>query len=556
MSETFQDISKNTTVEASHGGNSEDLLKEVQKENLSLYETIQHFLSVQEELLKLRGLHEPEEAYNCLFQLLQNYIRIDLFEIYLHGDDPEDDDLIVYKKSSKSLEILAPNYLFPFTTGEKHQVITKFNPVIKELTGKEERSTFHDLPTAILSPLIFQGKCIGLTKIGLTLPSRELAGIRMEVINYLLKDLAAYVGTRSLSSRLRWVASLNRGVIESVRQGVIAIDHNGKILCSNPAAQIIFTDSTDSTHYKISIVPGMASVIEEVISPRGPRESLVDYPMELTTQNGSVVPLLVSATPLEVEHDGNVGWVFLIQDTSLNLEVNNLRRLDSLKSEFFLGLIHDMKTPLTGIISGWDLLQDSPDNFTPDQIEVLKIIQASTERLQNLAADILDMSALEAATDETMETANLSELAEKIVEPVMLKSTKHHFTLKTGEDPILINCQPRRIARVIENLLGNAVKYSPHGGNIHIQVHKNGNMAELSVKDEGVGICKDELPHIWERFHRGNNQKSVMIEGSGLGLSVIKMVVDKHKGRVQVESKAGKGSKFTVQLPLHQTNPK
>jgi PAS domain S-box-containing protein len=355
---------------------------------------------------------------------------------------------------------------------------------------------------------------------------------------------------QALAARPRWAALLERSVVESVPQAVVAVDRQGRVLCINHAAEA-FVDAggvaVRSRRYQEVLHPKLAAVLDEALA-QGEERRPIERRIEMHAHDGRIHPASVTASPLVL--GGGGGWVILIQDAGLDQEVRNLRQVDALKSEVFVGLLHDMKTPLTGIISGCDLLLAAAGGADTEQAELLKIIQASAERLQNLAGDIIEIASLQANdVDERMELSDLVPLVQSSVEPFILQTKRHRVDVECLEPSLPIYCQASRIQRVIENLLSNAIKYSPRGGDIRVRVRRQGPMAEISIEDHGLGIPADEIPRIWERFHRTRDARSSPIQGSGLGLSIIKMIVDQHRGRVQVESEHGKGSKFTVQLP-------
>ncbi|MBI4583593.1 MAG: HAMP domain-containing histidine kinase [Planctomycetes bacterium] len=528
-------------------GPADCLINQLRAENDNLFETVQHFFRFQEEILRLRGFNEPKEAYPIILDLLKSYLQVEAFEVFLQEDGSE-----VLPAVYQYLPLADGQPLpIPFSAGEQKRVLEEMTPVIKSLRPEAAGEDYYGLPTAILTPLIYRLKPVGLAALGLRAPAAALPGFRLQTADYLLKELAAFVAHHNLSSAFIRIGALNRGIIESVRQGVVAVDREGRIVCSNPAAKMVISGNFFGRSYEEVMAPELVPIVRNVITEKDPREPILDLPVEVLDQEGKVIPLMVSATPLELNSAGSSGWVFVFQDVSLHVEVQNLRTLDVLKSEYLLGLIHDMKTPLAGIISGCDLLLVSKENFTAEQFDILKIVEASAERLQSLALDFLELSALRSTVaDEPKETVNLAALAERVVEPFMLQSQRHHLHLEKPAEPVFVLCEPHRIIRVFENLISNAIKYSPQGGNIWMRISRTENVAQMAVQDEGIGIKKSDLASIWESFRRAPSNRAKGIEGTGLGLSIVKMIVDKHRGRVTVDSEYGKGTTFTVFLPL------
>ena len=343
-------------------------------------------------------------------------------------------------------------------------------------------------------------------------------------------------------------ATLALQTLEAIPQAVVSIDLEGRLLRANPAADLVLQDRTPGKTVAEVFVDDLVEIVSEVLAARADAP-VADRPLSVCSGDGRCNQLTMSASRLDVDDSRHVGWVFVFRDNSLDVEVSHLRKFDALKSEFLLGLVHDMKTPLTGIVSGCDLLHESLQTTEPDQLEIVDIIRASAERLRLLALDLLDASSLEsAALDEEMEEIDLVAISAAGVEYFILKAGKHRFRFDEPDRPIPLIGQRRGIGRVVHNLLDNAVKYSPYGGTIEVSLHRDAHVAILKVTDEGVGISASDLPHIWDRFRRGENHER--IEGTGLGLSIIRMIVDKHNGRIDVESRQGQGSAFTVRLPI------
>ncbi len=526
-------------------------VQRLELENATLFDTVQHFLNIHEALLELRGVRDAHTGCAIIEDLLHRYLDLRSLEVY-RRDGSSGGLLSVFRNlpSDAPPDGDPTTRHLPFTEDEIEGALAGSETLIKEITDDGER--YGDAPTVVLSPLIFHNEVIGFAVLGIGGDSSTLFGARLEAVDFLLRDLAAFIGTLGLSSSLQRATSLNRRVIESVRQGMFVVDSRGNVVSSNPAARVYMLDTTENRRFEDALEPDLVPLVRGILESKD-RTPVSNRRVEVRSRDGRSLPLSVDATPIELE--GGFGWIFLFQDYSVNVELENLRKLDALKSDFVLGLLHDMRTPLTGVVNGCDLLRSTLETPSADQEDLLRIIQASADRLQSLAGEILEMSALEsAAPDESMEPADLVEIAERTVEPFALQASKHAVRLHTPEEPIVLVCQPKRIARVLENLIGNALKYSPYGGDVDVTVRRREKMAEIVVRDHGVGIKRSDLPHIWERFRRGKDLGGVTFEGTGLGLSIIKMIVDHHRGRVNVESELGKGSTFTVELPLLGAN--
>jgi signal transduction histidine kinase len=178
-------------------------------------------------------------------------------------------------------------------------------------------------------------------------------------------------------------------------------------------------------------------------------------------------------------------------------------------------------------------------------------VEENTARAVALLDELVDIARLEAGQSLTLERqpTDLVALAEREVAARRRGARRHRITLDTAEPALVGAWDPARIARVLDNLLDNATKFSPDGGKIAVRVAREGASAVLTISDEGLGIPEADLPHIFERFRRGSNVEG-QIPGSGIGLAGARQVVEQLGGRISVTSREGGGSTFVVRLPL------
>jgi signal transduction histidine kinase len=234
---------------------------------------------------------------------------------------------------------------------------------------------------------------------------------------------------------------------------------------------------------------------------------------------------------------------------SFNRMAERLREVDHLKEEFFSHISHELRTPLTSVKEATHLLLDRVQGpLTSKQGRLVDIIAASSDRILRLVNQVLELSRLRArllplerrpVDMEKIIVRSLEELRPQIEEKglaVGRATSGTDFALQGDEDQLL---------RVLVNLVGNAVKFTPHGGAVTVGLTDLGPDVEIAVEDTGIGIPAPDLPRIFDPYkqaHRGRG-------GSGLGLAIVKGLVEAHGGSVQVESAAGRGSRFVVRLP-------
>jgi len=238
-------------------------------------------------------------------------------------------------------------------------------------------------------------------------------------------------------------------------------------------------------------------------------------------------------------------------DILIKEQNERLKELDRMKSEFLSTTAHELRTPLTSILGFSEiLLKRKLDKERQNRF--LKIINEESVGLGNLINDLLDVSRIESGRGFKIKKAPI-ELKSIILENIELfqaQTDKYIFKVNIPPDLPKIEADKDKMNQVMENLISNAIKFSPQGGKITVSVEQAKGKLKVSVADIGVGISKKDLPHVFERFYRAENAFSLAIRGTGLGLGIVKYIIESHGGKLSVESKLGKGSTFSFTLPL------
>ena len=232
-------------------------------------------------------------------------------------------------------------------------------------------------------------------------------------------------------------------------------------------------------------------------------------------------------------------------------EVAALKKIDRLKTELLATVSHELRTPLGSIKGYTTTLLEHEDVLSRDESrEFLQIIDSESDRLDRLIRNLLDMSRLEAGVLRIdREPIQMADLAQSCAQRVQ-RLTDQHRIVTNWETDQLIDADPLRVSQVLTNLLENAVKYSPDGGDIVVTGCVQGKELVVSVSDEGVGIPTREAEKVFDRFHRVEGEIARRVRGTGLGLAISKGLVEAHGGRIWLESRVGKGSTFFFTLPL------
>jgi signal transduction histidine kinase len=236
---------------------------------------------------------------------------------------------------------------------------------------------------------------------------------------------------------------------------------------------------------------------------------------------------------------------------SLERAYQRLREADQLKDELIQNVSHELRTPLTYIKSYAELLIDGELGvLSGEQIKSLSIISRKVDHLDQLIGDIVSLEVISKATLERT-PANLGELGNMALEDCRPAATKAGVELKSDIQRRLptIQVDVPRIVEVFDNLLDNAIKFSPNGGRITLRVREDGEFLRAEVIDTGIGIPPDKYSRIFERFYQVDGSSTRRFRGVGLGLAIVQRIVQAHGGTVGVESELGKGSVFHFTLP-------
>ena len=323
-------------------------------------------------------------------------------------------------------------------------------------------------------------------------------------------------------------------IIGNIQDGVIVMDNHGKIILVNHAVYDIFDLKEDL--------------------------DLVRKPLNAVIPNEDLKALLVRADngPLKYhEINFNDGRVYNAQYTPIPhigaaitmQDISYLKELDRLKSDFIHTISHDLRSPLTAIM-GYTELVERTGPLTPNQQEFLHRLQGSAQHITTLVNDLLDLGRLDAGFDTRRETVHLDNVLKYSLDifenQVRKKNIKLAVDIASNLKPLRAN--PIRIRQMLDNLVGNAIKYTPAEGSVHVSMSMEGDQIVIKVEDTGMGIPPEEQGRVFEKFYRATNAAKGA-QGSGLGLAIVKSIVDSHQGRIWVESTVGKGSTFIVLFP-------
>jgi PAS domain S-box-containing protein len=323
-------------------------------------------------------------------------------------------------------------------------------------------------------------------------------------------------------------------VISNIQDGVIVMDDKKNILLVNSAVREMFNlDSKDPTGKAIEDI--FVNVDLAALLSRSNEGSLKYH--EINFDDGRVFNAQYTLIP-------KIGAAITMQDISY------IKELDRLKSDFVHTVSHDLRSPLTAVL-GYTELIERTGPLNENQLEFLHRLQGSIQHITTLINDLLDLGRLDAGFDTRRETVQLEGVMKYTLDMFEPQAKKKKLDLQVdianGLKPLRAN--PIRVRQMLDNLVGNAIKYTPDSGRVAIGMSMHENQIILKVEDSGPGIPQEEQSHIFEKFYRATNAPDG-VQGTGLGLAIVKSIVDSHQGRVWVESVVGKGSSFFVLLPV------
>lgn len=325
-------------------------------------------------------------------------------------------------------------------------------------------------------------------------------------------------------------------IIGNIQDGVIVMDKSQKIILLNRAIQDIFNLNGINLAGKplTTVIPNDDL---RVLLGRADNTPLKYH--EINFDDGRVFNAQYTPIP-------QIGAAITMQDISY------LKELDRLKSDFIHTISHDLRSPLTSIL-GYAELVERTGPLTPNQQEFLRRLQSSIQHITTLVNDLLDLGRLDAGFDTRREVVHLENILKYSLDlyenQLKKKNIKLEVNIAAGLKPLRAN--PIRIRQMLDNLIGNAIKYTPAEGSVKINMAMEVDQIVIKVQDTGVGIPPEEQGRIFEKFYRASNAAKGA-EGSGLGLAIVKTIVESHQGRVWVESAVGMGSTFIALLPSHE----
>lgn len=329
-------------------------------------------------------------------------------------------------------------------------------------------------------------------------------------------------------------------VLENIAQGIVAINKNKDIFFINRFA-IELLNMQESEFKNLNEIIKDKSVINKIEDAiklkRFSKFDIKEHNMDIEI---NVIPIL---------NNKNISALIKFED------VTDIRKIEIEKQDFFINASHELKTPLTSILGYSELLinMNSKNKKSDKKTDFIKRINSEALRMKELVLNMLTLSKMESNWQETIdEKIDIKDIIFNVFESNRINAEKKNIIMEIKIESAIIMANKEKITEVINNLVDNAIKYTDDGGNIKITLKNNGDKAIFTVKDDGCGIENKYLNRIFERFFRVKNEKYLKVQGTGLGLTIVKNICAHYNADIYIESEKDKGTEISVVFNLYK----
>jgi len=417
------------------------------------------------------------------------------------------------------------------------QVMRTGKPIAINETTPQKIKTAYLVRTLLYFPLQVHGRVIGVLGVDNRQSGHPFLEEHMGVLSALADYAAIAIENANAYARIDVERNKLETILTRVEDGVIVIDPEGRLLIANQTIRVAFNLEGDNLAgkpvHEVILHPDLLEILDTKQSE--PTRS------EIALEDGRIFNAQVSPIP-------EVGLVVTMQD------ITHLKELDRIKSDFVSAVSHDLRSPLTAIL-GYVELMERAGPLTDQQQEFIHRVQFSVNNITLLINDLLDLGRIEAGFDTRKEIVPFGAILNYSIEGLhnRVVEKEQELVMEVPEKLPSVLGNPVRLRQMCTNLIGNAIKYTPLKGKIHVRLLAEDDQLLFQVTDNGPGIPSTDQPYIFDKFYRASNVP-YDVPGTGLGLAIVKSIVENHQGRIWVESTMGHGSTFTVVLPIADQN--
>ncbi len=336
-------------------------------------------------------------------------------------------------------------------------------------------------------------------------------------------------------------------ILDSMADGMLAADLHGSLVYCNSKAATMFDLACDERGRPLDQVIKNKTLEKLLGDTIGTASIVAPKGHEICMWDTGENRLRVHVDPVFNRDGESIGAVALLHD------VMHISGMNNIKDDFIFMVSHQLKSPLSSMLMQLSVVVDGlAGELNPKQKDLLSKTKEKTKGMISLVNDLLDFRRIEEGKVlQQIERLDLRDILERTVELMSISAEEKNIIIATqvDTDQPFVSGDRNAIEAVFVNLMSNAVKYTPGGGRVTVTVYKSGEDVRIKVSDTGIGIAEEDLQRIFDKFYRIRSETTKNIAGSGLGLSIVKRVVDLHKGTIHVESVEDKGTTFIVSLP-------
>lgn len=372
----------------------------------------------------------------------------------------------------------------------------------------------------------------------------DLSDDLLHIFSLIGSQIAAGIGNANLFQQVEQERARLAAILASSTDAILVVNNKGRIVLDNPTSwTLMYADKSQSGKLLSDSTTNEALIGLFASAMQGGKST-----GEIPLSDGRT--FFANLSPVSTGEAGTVGWVATMQD------VSHFKELNELKNDFVSAVSHDLRSPLGGILIATNLIGEL-GSINEIQQELLDTIQSRVKTMTTLIDDLLDVGRIEAGIDMEMELCQLSPLINEVTDALLPQAHDKLINLidQVNDKLPVVMANPARLHQVMTNLVGNAIKYTPDKGQVTVKAFQYDGEVHIQVIDTGLGIPAADQPHIFEKFYRVRGEHVTDIKGTGLGLAITKSIIEKHQGRIWLESVFGEGSTFTVALPVHQNEP-
>ncbi len=420
-----------------------------------------------------------------------------------------------------------------------------------------------------LLPLLVGQEVVGLME--LSLPEGSGAGEALTQkllaeLQYLCGQSAASLLNAVLKARVeaerlaleRTGAFLN-DILESVNHGILALDPEGRIsLVNQNAGSMLQVEAAElkGKPYREAFGEDFVRLLDSLVEQVGVQGFAMDQQLVRKELDGAELSLGIGGTPLMDAKGHPVGTLVICRDMTASKELDRLRALDQMKSQFVSNVSHELRTPLTSIKAYTDAVSGMVTDDTAKHF--LKVVDEEADRLLGMIEDLLNVSRIESGKFRLRwEDVDVRAMVQTILELSRVQSQRHNILTSVADAvPATVPMDKNKMKEVLINLVNNAIKYAPDGGDVTVAVQMEEGNLRMDVTDQGMGLSAENQKKLFQMFFRTDQAQASQIRGTGLGLAITKGIVEAHGGAIRVSSEGeGKGSTFTVVMPVRSSAP-